>query len=93
MTYWSLTGWGSFVTLNIKASLIYIYISIYIYIYIYIYMYININIYIYIYVYKYKYIYIYLYLHTLFFPFRSRRDVLIFFNFFFTHLLLNSCME
>ena len=90
MTYWSLTGWGSFVTLNIKASLIYIYISIYIYVYkykyIYIYMYIK-------YKYIYIYIYIYLYLHTLFFPFRSRRDVLIFFNFFFTHLLLNSCME
>ena len=28
MTYWSLTGWGSFVTLNIKASLMYIYINI-----------------------------------------------------------------
>ena len=39
MTYWSLTGWGSSVTLNIKANLISIYI----------YMYININIYIYIY--------------------------------------------
>ena len=44
MTYWSLTGWGSSVTLNIKASLI----SIYIYIYIYMYIDININIYIYI---------------------------------------------
>ena len=43
MTYWSLTGWGSSVTLNIKASLI----SIYIYIYIYMYINININIYIY----------------------------------------------
>ena len=30
MTYWSLTGWGSFVTLNIKASLISIYIYIYV---------------------------------------------------------------
>ena len=47
MTYWSLTGWGSSVTLNIKASLISIYLSIYIYIY----------------VHKYKYIYIYIYIY------------------------------
>ena len=51
MTYWSLTGWGSSVTLNIRLVLcislsIYIFIFMYIYIYIYIYMYININIYI-----------------------------------------------
>ena len=34
MTYWSLTGWGSSVTLNIKASLISIYIYIYTIVYI-----------------------------------------------------------
>ena len=45
MTYWSLTGWGSSVTLNIKASLISIYIYIYIYLYLCTYIYIYIYIY------------------------------------------------
>ena len=35
MTYWSLTGWGFFVTLNIKARLMHTMYTIYIYIYIY----------------------------------------------------------
>ena len=69
MTYWSLTEWGSSVTLNIKASLISIYIYIYIYLYIFIYIYIYI--YIYIHIYVHIYIYIYIYLGTLFFLFEE----------------------
>ena len=33
MTYWSLTGWGFFVTLNIKARLMHTMYTIYVYIY------------------------------------------------------------
>ena len=41
MTNWSLTGWGSSVTLNIKAGLISIYLSIYIYVHKYKYIYLR----------------------------------------------------